>query len=223
MNFKNIIKAITSPFVDKYQAWVHQKLVVYSYNEQEVNVLPGVFSPKIHTTTPAFLDYIETLDLNQKTVLELGCGSGIISVIAANKGGIVTSSDINETALNELTVHVRDESLNIIVVYSDLFENLHFHFDYILINPPALPRAPKSIIDMANNAGEDFEYFDRLFSQLKVRTLRESVVLISLPERAELFSICRRAKLHHLKLQTVKVMHKGLDRVVIYRVVEVAS
>jgi release factor glutamine methyltransferase len=220
MNFKNIIKAITSPFVAKYQAWVHQKLVRYSYNGIEVNVLPGVFSPKIHSTTPAFLAYIETLDLNQKTILELGCGSGIISVVAATKGGIVTSSDVNDIALNELTVHARDENLNIIVVYSDLFENLHFHFDYIFINPPALPKAPISIVDMANRAGENFEYFERLFSQLKVRTLRESVVLISLPERAELFSICRRAKLHHLKLETVKVMHQGLDRVVIYRVIQ---
>ncbi len=223
MNFKNIIKAITNPFVSKYQAWVHQSLVIYSYNGNEVNVLPGVFSPKIHSTTPAFLNYIETLDLNQKTVLELGCGSGIISVIAASKGGIVTSSDINEVALKELTVHVRDENLNIIVVYSNLFENLHFHFDYILINPPTIPKAPKSISDTAIYAGVDFEYFDRLFSQLKIRTLRETVVLISLPEKAELFSICRRAKFHHLKLETTKVIHKGLDRVVVYRVVEVAK
>ena len=141
-------------------------------------------------------------------------------MLAASKGALVTASDINPVALDELTVHARDENQNIIVVYSDLFENLHFHFDYILINPPYQNKRPQSIEDKSTFAGEDFEYFENLFSQLKVRTLRETAVLIVLPEEAELFSICRRAKLNHLKLKTLKIITQGLNKSIVYRVVE---
>jgi len=220
MFIKRIIKSIVSPIVTRYQSWKHAKPVSFSYKNCSVNVLPGVYSPKIHYSTSLFMDYLEAIDLTHQTVLELGCGSGIISVFAASKGAIVTSSDINNTALNELTVHVRDENLNIIVVYSDLFENLHFHFDYILINPPIRAENPDYVDDKANKAGQDSQYYDQLFSQLKVRTLRETQILMILPDEAELFAIMRRAKLNHLKLKTLKVLNKGLNRAVVYRVMD---
>lgn len=220
MNFKEIIKSITRPFVQTYQNWKHEKAVVYTFKELKVNIVPGVFSPVIHYSTEIFLNYITTLDLSHKTVLELGCGSGIISVLSESKGGIVTASDINEIALTELTARVRDENLNVIVVYSDLFENLHFHFDYIFINPPYLCKQPTSINEKSTMAGENFEYFESLFSQLKVRTLRETEILMILPDEAELFAVNRRAKRHHLKLETKKVLNSGLNRAVVYRIVE---
>lgn len=220
MGLTSILKSIWNPLKLKFQRWKHQKTCVYTYQDLSVNVLPGVFSPRMYPSTEAFLDYINELDLDQKTVLELGCGSGIISMLAASKGALVTASDINPVALDELTVHARDERQNIIVVYSDLFENLHFHFDYILINPPFQSKAPGSIEERAVDAGEDFEYFENLFSQLKVRTLRETQILIALPEEAEQFAICRRAKLHHLKLKTIKIMTKGMSKTTIYRVME---
>ena len=144
----------------------------------------------------------------------------LLSVYSESKGAIVTASDINEIALKEFTERVREDHLNIIVVYSDLFENLHFHFDYIFINPPILCKNPQTVIDQNNMAGENFEYFDRLFTQLKIRTLRDTEVLMVLPDEAELFAIDRRAKMHHLKLQTKKVLHSELHRGVVYRVVE---
>jgi release factor glutamine methyltransferase len=220
MALKGILKSIIAPLKLKFQKWKHLKSQVFAYKDLEVNILPGVFSPLMYSSTKAFLDFIDVLDLDQKTVLELGCGSGIISMLAADKGALVTASDINPIALDELTVHSRDENKNIIVVYSDLFENLHFHFDYILINPPFQNKKPLSVEDKSVCAGQNFEYFECLFSQLKVRTLRETEVLLILPEEVEIFSICRRAKLNHLKLKTVKILTKGLDKFVVYRVVE---
>jgi preprotein translocase subunit YajC len=68
-------------------------------------------------------------------------------------------------------------------------------------------------------SGADFEYFDRLFSQLRVRSISSTTVIMVLPEAAEIFAISRRAAKHHLKLKTLKVnMIKG-ERVVLYEVV----
>lgn len=220
MNFKSLIKSVIQPIVSTYNNWVHRNPVQFSFQEISVNVLPGVFSPKSNSSTTLFLGYIESLDLNGKTVLELGSGSGLISGYCASKGAMVTASDINDEALKELSVQSRENNWDVITVYSDLFENVHFHFDYILINPPFLPKKSTSITETSFYAGENFEFFDQLFKQLKVRTLRDSEVLLFLPEEAELFPICRRSKEHHLTLKTLKVIHKGLNSGTVYRVVE---
>ena len=41
------------------------------------------------------------------------------------------------------------------------------NFDYIVINPPYFPKNPKSEKEFAWFCGSDFEYFKKLFSQLK--------------------------------------------------------
>ena len=181
--------------------------------------MPGVFSPISNNSTLALLKFVDTLHLAQKTVLELGCGTGILSVLADEKGALVTASDINEIALNELSIKNREENRGIITVYSDLLENLHFHFDYILINPPFKPKTPKNINDLATMTGEGFEYFNRLFSQLRVRSISSTKVIMVLPEEAEIFAISRRAAKHHLKLKTLKVNAIKGERVVVYEVV----
>lgn len=220
MTIHSIVKSVIKPFVSRYQNWTHRKPVPYQYGDAEVNIVPGVFSPVMHYSTALFLEYIKELDVQNKTVLELGCGAGIISAFCASNGAMVTASDVNNTALKELSVQSRDKNWDIISVYSDLFENLQFHFDFILINPPIEPKRPLTLEEKGTMAGGNFEFFSNLFSQLKVRTLRDTQVLLFLPEEAELFSICRRAKENYLKLKTVKVIHSGLNCGKVYRIEE---
>ena len=219
MDLHRIFRKITNPIVESYHNWYHKKPRIYSYNGLDVHVLPNVFSPISNNTTLALLNYVDTLQLNLKTVLELGCGTGIVSVLADSKGGIVTASDINDIALNELSIQSREDNRGIISVYSDLLENLHFHFDYILINPPYMPKSPKDVLEAAIMCGDEFQYFNRLFSQLRVRSISSTTVLMVLPEKAEIFAIGRRAAKHHLKLKTLKVNAIKGERVVVYEVV----
>ena len=218
MNIKNVLRSVFNPIISKYHDWIHKKPVVQNFEDVSVNVISGVYSPRIHKSTTIFLRYIKELNLNQKTILELGCGSGLIAAYCSVKGGIVTASDIDDTAVQELTIESRDNNWNIIAVYSDLFENLHFHFDYIFINPPIDCDVDASARGYGNFAGLNFEFFDRLFAQLKIRTLRDTEVIMYLPEEAEIFSICRRAKHHHLKLKTKKVLHEDGYTGTVYRV-----
>ena len=96
---------------------------------------------------------------------------------------------------------------------------MHFHFDFILINPPYKQGVGIDMYEKSYYAGDNFEFFESLFAQLKVRTLRDTEVLLFLPEEAELFAICRRAKMHHLTLKTLKVLHSGNKSGKVYRVV----
>lgn len=175
----------------------------YRYQNIEVIVYPEVFPPHFTISTKLLLDYINSIDLKGKKVLELGCGSGIISLLAASKGALVTASDINKTALEALEKASIKNALPVHVIYSNLFDKLHEkHFDYIIINPPYYPKAPKNDKQHAWFCGENFEYFEKLFEQLP-SYIEHSEVLMILSEDCDLEKISTIAQQYALKFKKV--------------------
>lgn len=84
-------------------------------------------------------NYIQGLDLEDKKVLDVGTGSGIIGLTMAERGAAVTAVDINPEAVEVTKRKAEDEELEIDVRESDLFENVNEQFDLIVFNPPYLP------------------------------------------------------------------------------------
>ena len=86
-------------------------------------------------------DHIEDLNLKDHDVLDMGTGSGIIAMKAAEKGAEVLAADINPEALQNAEKKAIEKELSdkIEFVRSDLFENIDRKFDLILFNPPYLP------------------------------------------------------------------------------------
>ena len=167
LKMRKIFKKILGPFLKKASAIYQSKPRNYRYNNISVVVEPTVFPPFLTYSTKILLEFIETLPLKGRTFLELGCGPGIISILAAKKESVVTATDINETALAALEKNALKNGVSIAVAHSDLFENLDGKtFDYIIINPPYYPKRPNSIAEKAWFCGEDFDYFEQLFLQL---------------------------------------------------------
>ena len=90
---KNIIKRITQPFLKTCLAYYYRKPRKYNYQDIEVLVHQEVFPPHLTLSTKILLDFIVELDLKNKAFLELGCGSGIISLLASRKGAFVTATE----------------------------------------------------------------------------------------------------------------------------------
>ena len=198
---KKLIQKIIHPFYKKYHFWYHNKPRKYVFKDVYTIIQPGVFSPKNTVSTKVFLDYILGLDLSQKRVLELGCGSGIISLLAAHKGSIVTASEINKTALASLQKVSEKQGLEIQTIFSNLFENLQkSEFEYIFINPPYYPKQPKDVSESAWFCGENFEYFDNLFDQLKGLNTKKTAVLMILSNACELEMIQKIARKNGFEL-----------------------
>ena len=169
---------LTQPLLARYYRYQTSKKRVYKYRGIKVVVPPGVFHPKFTFSTKVFVKHIQLLDLKDKKVLELGCGSGLISMHAAAKGALVTATDINPQALEGVRESAALNGLDVATVHSDLFEKVKPNdFDYILINPPYYPKAPANMSENAWYCGQDFEYFTQLFSQLGRETATTLMIL----------------------------------------------
>lgn len=142
----------------------------------------GVFHPSLFFSTKFLLQYVDSQQLNGLKVLELGAGSGLLSVAMAKQGAIVTASDISEKACHAVRENGLKNNVSIEVIHSDLFEKFEKRtFDLILINPPYYPNKPKTEAENAWFCGENFEYFQNLFSQLKdfLATNGQAIMVLS--------------------------------------------
>ena len=187
---RNFIKKITHPFLKFGLNWYYSKPRKYRYDDSFVTVHPNVFPPHLTISTKVLLDFIKPKDVKGKSFLELGCGSGIISVYAAKKGAVVTATDINTTALGFLEESASENKVKLTILHSDLFEKLNTQsFDYIVVNPPYYPKEPKNTKEKAWFCGENFEYFEKLFSQLPAFLPDENQTYMILSEDCELEKI----------------------------------
>ena len=76
------------------------------------------------------------------SVLEIGCGSGIISIHLARRGNLVTAIDINPKAVEATKFNSKENDLEIEVLEGDLFSSVkNRSFGTIVCNPPYLPPA----------------------------------------------------------------------------------
>ena len=83
---------------------------------------------------------LKPLVLKNKKILEIGCGSGYLSIYCAKRGAQVTSIDINHKAVSYAKRQAEKEKQPIKFLQSNMFESLDVkeRFDIIFFNPPYL-------------------------------------------------------------------------------------
>lgn len=183
---KSIAFRILYPATEKYLS----KERNYSYKSITVTVFPGVFHPGFFFSTKLLLKYFENIDLRGKYILELGAGTGLISIFTANKGGYVTASDISLTSIYNIEKNVKMTNANVEVVHSDLFDDIpHRRYDFIIINPPYYKKNPSSEKEFAWFGGDDFQYFRKLFNQLRNNIYENTNVVMVLSDESDLVMI----------------------------------
>lgn len=176
----------------------------YRYGDIRIRVKPGVFHPGFFFSTKVLLNYLKKLDLDGRKFLEIGAGSGLVSLYAAKRGAIVTATDISEIAVANISENARRNSAEIAVIHSNLFENLpHQTFDFIVVNPPFFPKNPQSEAQFAWFCGENHDYFHRFFAQLPAFTSPETTVLMILSDVCDIAEIQRIARENGLAMTTV--------------------
>jgi HemK-related putative methylase len=136
-----------------FQRHRHNRLVLETVAGKPFVVLPQVFNPALFWTSEFFARTLNaTLIPPGSRVLDLGTGSGINGIFAAQWAGQVIAVDLNPAAvrcarINALLNQVEDR---VEVRQGDLFDPVRGEqFDVILFNPPFFKGQAKDALEKA--------------------------------------------------------------------------
>ncbi|MEM2943927.1 MAG: methyltransferase [Methanomassiliicoccales archaeon] len=172
---------------------------------------PGVYPPREDT----FL-LIKAIEVTPgERLLEMGCGTGIVSIHCAVAGAVVTAVDIDKKAIECTKRNAKCNDVQIDAVHSDLFSSTKGCFDTIIFNPPYIPANDDADGSVAWNGGECGTVVLARFLREAPRFLSEKgriiVVVSSLMNENELkkilsdFKVERIAEMH-LFFETISVL-----------------
>jgi len=130
----------------------------------KLDVNDGVYPPAADTYLLLDAIAIDSSDI----VLDVGCGAGLATLVAASKAQRVVSVDISHQAVKNTTQNLRNNGLgqNVSIIQSDLFSGLSDtgKFSMIMFNPPYLPADEMSTdMDHALIGGEDGSELTEIF------------------------------------------------------------
>ncbi len=136
--------------ISKDAGWRLSKVVKENREDYQVNPIsfevlglsltaePGVYAAGKLDPGTAFL--LECLDLSKyanKSLLDMGCGYGLIALKAAQAGAVVTALDDDVLAVRSMQQNAKNLELAIHCIHSDVDSELAVQmFDVVLMNPP---------------------------------------------------------------------------------------
>ncbi len=149
-----------------------------------LRVAPTVFHPKLFFTSQFLGEYVLSLNLRNKTVLDMGTGSGIIGLCSARAGADVLAVDVNPTAVACAAANVARNGFaqRVRCILSDLFSAIptDTRFDTIIWNPPFYRASPQNDAERAWNAGAEFEVLRTFAADAKLHLTPTGSILLVL-------------------------------------------
>lgn len=169
--------------------------------------------PVFMRSNQLLLTILKHIDLHDMKILDLGTGTGILSIYCAKNGAKqVYASDINEAAVKTAKINAKLNQAHVHIRHGNLFEPFtNQQFDLILFNPPYFPASPESPTQQAFFAGTEYTLFTTFLTGLpcflrpKGNTL---ITLSSLMKLSYIHSIISHFGFNHLKIGQIN----GLPR-----------
>ena len=176
---------------------------------------PGSEFKPLHDINPLRLDYIDGIaGLNGKTVLDVGCGGGILAESMAQRGARVTGIDLADQPLKVAQLHLIESGNQVEyrnVAAEELARELPHHFDVVtcmelLEHVPDPSLTVQACSDLAPPGGHVFfSTINRNLKSYLLAVVGAEYVLKLLPrgthdyasfiKPSELAGMCRRANL----------------------------
>ncbi|KDQ09375.1 hypothetical protein BOTBODRAFT_37128 [Botryobasidium botryosum FD-172 SS1] len=125
-------KRISELIVESKQ---HQTTYFEKIGNFGIYIHPTVYSPKYFPETLWYAEHLPPI-VGGKSFLEVGVGSGLISVSVAASGSAVSGVDINPHAVETTKQNFEANGQSGTIVVSDVFDNVSGRFDFIFWNHP---------------------------------------------------------------------------------------
>ncbi len=143
----------------------------------------GVFSP----TRRAYVDLLEHLEVKGKTVLDVGCGTGVLGFVLLQRGAVsAVGTDLDERSVdcaigNSVRLELRDRYR---AELADLFPSGE-RFDCVVFNAPWVPEVPRTRLDRTvfDEGGKTLHRFMAGLSGSLTEGGIGALLLSDLPER----------------------------------------
>ena len=150
-------------------------------NNKHFLVYPNVFSPKYFRDTSFFAQNLK-FNKNEK-FLDMGCGTGILGIIAALSGAIVTAIDINKAAVENTEENVKLHHLlkKLKIYEGDLYSPLSNQdkFDTIFWNVPFIYAEKENLTDLERSViNPKYKLIKRFFDEGKNYLQKDGRILI---------------------------------------------
>lgn len=114
--------------------------VEYSYEDlKDISVLPGVFSPRFASDSYLWAKYmVDSGIVKDKVVLEMGAGTGVISLYLSLYGNIksIVAADINDQAIKNINLNIKKHNIDTAkfeVKKSNLFSSFDNSYTFDII------------------------------------------------------------------------------------------
>ncbi len=135
------------------------------YKNMILEIPAGVY--ELREDSLLLAEILEKENLVGGKILDMGCGSGLLGIIAAKAGALVSAVDIDAGAVECAEKNSKACGAKINFFVSDLFQNLGDEkFDLIIFNAPYLPEEI-SAASMTWAAGEGSELIFRFITKAK--------------------------------------------------------
>jgi release factor glutamine methyltransferase len=191
-----------------FQEQVYEKLCAIKENktvkvlDKDIITIPGMFAP-IHPDAPAIAKCVREETKQGDVVLDMGCGTGVQGIFAAEKASKVVAVDINPKAVECAKLNAKKHNLNNIeVFYSDLFENINDKFDLITFNPPFRWLKPRDVLEAATT-DENYKTLDRFFAEVKDYLKKDGKIILVFADSGDVKHLESLIKKANLKLETL--------------------
>jgi methylase of polypeptide subunit release factors len=146
----------------------------------------GVFSP----TRSVYVDLVSRLDVSGKSVLDVGCGTGVLAFVLLQAGAReAIGTDLDDRAI--CCAQMNAEKLGLqdrfTATQADLFP-AEARADWVIFNAPWIPEVPRTRLDRTvfDEGGEAVHRFLKTVQDHLAPGGRAALVLSDLPERVGL-------------------------------------
>lgn len=104
--------------------------------QHEVIIEPKMsFGTGHHATTCLMIKLMKTIDLHGKTILDMGCGTGVLGIMAAKTGAKhIHGIDIDQWAVENTRENAEKNNIGHFTVEKGTAEQINGYFDVILAN-----------------------------------------------------------------------------------------
>ena len=118
--------------------WIDMSEYAHEFDDREViRINPGMaFGTGLHETTSLSADFLETYIQEGDKVLDVGCGTGILSIVASKLGASeVLGIDIDDEAVIASIENLEANNVhNAVIKKADLTEGVDFKADIVVAN-----------------------------------------------------------------------------------------